>query len=251
MKDKSFCIANWKMYLNNIESINFIKKFIKYDFSLNNNCEIVICPSFTSIPLLVDLIDNNNITLGSQDASNYEKGAFTGEISFTMLEELNCKWSIVGHSERRQLLGESNDMIAEKLKLLYNKSLIKPIFCIGETLDEMQANKTQYILELQIESGITDLNFNSGQDLLIAYEPVWAIGTGVSADIDTIYKNIKIIKDFIKKFDTKNCNIYLLYGGSVNKDNASEFFSLNEINGFLIGSVSTNPQKFYSIFEQF
>jgi triosephosphate isomerase len=105
-----------------------------------------------------------------------------------MLEELNCKWSIVGHSERRQLLGESNDMIAEKLKLLYNKSLIKPIFCIGETLDEMKANKTQYILELQIESGMTDLNFNSGKDLLIAYEPVWAIGTGVSADIDPIKK---------------------------------------------------------------
>jgi triosephosphate isomerase len=157
-----------------------------------------------------------------------------------MLEELNCKWSIVGHSERRQLLGESNDMIAEKLKLLYNKSLIKPIFCIGETLDEMKANKTQYILELQIESGMTDLNFNSGKDLLIAYEPVWAIGTGVSADIDTIYKNINIIKDFIKKFDTKNCNIYLLYGGSVNQDNASEIYSLNEVSGFLIGSISAD-----------
>ena len=128
---------------------------------------------------------------------------------------------------------------------------MKPIFCICETLDEMQANKTQYILESQIESGIANLNFDSGKDLLIAYEPVWAIGSGVSADIETIYKNIKIIKDFIKKFDTKNCNIYLLYGGSVNEDNASEIYSLNEINGFLIGSVSTNPQKFYSIYKQF
>ena len=88
MKDKSFCIGNWKMYLNNIESINFIKKFIKYDFSLNNNCEIIICPSFTSIPLLIDLIDNN-IALGSQDVSSYDKGAYTGEISLNMLEELN------------------------------------------------------------------------------------------------------------------------------------------------------------------
>ena len=95
MYRKRYCIANWKMYLNNIESINFIKKFIKYNFSLNNNCEIVICPSFTSIPLLIDLIDNNNITLGSQDVSSHGKGPFTGEISFTMLEEVNCQKEFV------------------------------------------------------------------------------------------------------------------------------------------------------------
>ena len=250
MNNKSFCIANWKMYLTNIEAINFIKKFTSYDLS-NDNCEIVFCPPFTSMPLLLDLINNKNISLGSQDVSKFEKGAYTGESSINMVEELGCKWTIIGHSERRQIFNESYSDISNKMKLVYNNSSLKPIFCIGETLDEMNSGKTKEIIHNQLNSGMYELDFNNNKDLIIAYEPIWAIGTGVSADVDIIDKNIKIIKDFIKKFNTKNCNIYLLYGGSVTEDNASEIYSLDEVNGFLVGSASTNPENFYSIYKHF
>ena len=250
MIKKSFCIANWKIYLNNIESINFMKKFTKYKF-LNNNCEVVICPSFTSIPLMVDLVKDKRIFMGSQYISIFKKGAYTGDISIDMIEELGCKWTIVGHSERRQFYNETNEIIRNKMKLVYNDSGLSPILCIGESLEEMNSGLTDEIITNQLEISLMDVSFNSKKDLLIAYEPVWAIGTGVSADIEVISKNMKIIKDFIENLNTKKCNIYLLYGGSVNENNASEIFELNEVDGFLIGSASTDPDKFYSIYKQF
>ena len=115
----------------------------------------------------------------------------------------------------------------------------------------MNNGLTEKVITNQLKVSLMDVNFNSNKDLLIAYEPVWAIGTGVSADIEIISKNMKIIKDFIKNFNTKKCNIYLLYGGSVNENNASEIFELNEIDGFLIGSASIDPNKFHSIYKQF
>ena len=250
MSKKSFCIANWKIYLNNIESINFMKKFAEHKF-LNNNCEVVICPSFTSIPLMVDLVKDKRISMGSQDISIFKKGAYTGDISIDMIEELGCKWTIIGHSERRQFHNETNEIIRNKMKLVYNDSGLSPILCIGESLEEMNSGLTDEIITNQLEISLMDVNFNSKKDLLIAYEPVWAIGTGVSADIEVISKNMKIIKDFIENLNTKKCNIYLLYGGSVNENNASEIFELNEVDGFLIGSASTDPDKFYSIYKQF
>ena len=250
MSKKSFCIANWKIYLNNIESINFMKKFTEYKIS-NNNCEVVICPSFTSIPLMVDLVKDKRISMGSQDISIFKKGAYTGDISIDMIEELGCKWAIVGHSERRQFYNETNEIIRNKMKLVYNDSGLSPILCIGESLEEMNSGLTDEIITNQLEISLMDVNFNSKKDILIAYEPVWAIGTGVSADIEVISKNMKIIKDFIENLNTKKCNIYLLYGGSVNENNASEIFELNEVDGFLIGSASTDPDKFYSIYKQF
>ena len=250
MSKKSFCIANWKIYLNNIESINFMKKFTEYKF-LNNNCEVVVCPSFTSIPLMVDLVKDKRISMGSQDISIFKKGAYTGDISIDMIEELGCKWTIIGHSERRQFYNETNEIIRNKMKLVYNDSGLSPILCIGESLEEMNSGLTDEIITNQLEISLMDVNFNSKKDLLIAYEPVWAIGTGISADIEVISKNMKIIKDFIENLNTKKCNIYLLYGGSVNENNASEIFELNEVDGFLIGSASTDPDKFYSIYKQF
>jgi len=250
MNSKCFCIANWKMYLNNIESINFIKKFSKFELN-NDKCKVVICPTYTSIPLLLDLVKNMNISLGSQNISQFQTGPYTGEISTDIIEELGCRWSIIGHSERRQFFNESDLLISEKLKSVYDTSLLTPILCIGETLNEMKDNHTKKVLGNQLDSALSNLVFKNDKDLLIAYEPVWAIGTGISADINVISKNMKIIKDFIKKFDTKNCNIYLLYGGSVTEDNASEISSLNEIDGFLIGSSSIDPVKFYSIYKQF
>ena len=250
MSKKSFCIANWKIYLNNIESINFMKKFTEYKIS-NNNCEVVICPSFTSIPLMVDLVKDKRISMGSQDISIFKKGAYTGDISIDMIEELGCKWAIVGHSERRQFYNETNEIIRNKMKLVYNDSGLSPILCIGESLEEMNSGLTDEIITNQLEISLIDVNFNSKKNILIAYEPVWAIGTGVSADIEVISKNMKIIKDFIENLNTKKCNIYLLYGGSVNENNASEIFELNEVDGFLIGSASTDPDKFYSIYKQF
>ncbi len=248
MKNNTYCIANWKMCLNKRESINYIENFLKFDLSINS-AQIIICPSFPSLDS-ISSIKQNEIEFGTQNISEYDKGAYTGEVSVSMAEELNCQWSIVGHSERRKFFGDSNDIVANKMNQIYNSSL-NPILCIGETLDERQSGLTFNILEKQIDNAFSKVDFSINKNVLIAYEPVWAIGTGISADIEIIEENMNFIKNFIKKFDGKNCNICLLYGGSVDKDNALEIYSLKEVSGFLIGTSSLNPETFYSIYKQF
>jgi triosephosphate isomerase len=246
---KSFCIANWKMNKNLIESNNFLDKLYLKDLSVSKS-NIVICPSFLS---LSDLLDHSksDVAFGAQNICYEEKGSYTGEVSISMLESIKCEWVIVGHSERRQLFSESNTEIAKKMLLVMNSKL-NPILCVGESLEERNADSTKSVLEHQIDSAfskIKDGKFNH-KNILIAYEPVWAIGTGISADIDIIDKNISIIKKIINKYDINNCNIYLLYGGSVNEVNAAEIFKINDMNGFLIGTSSLEVDTFYKIFKQ-
>ena len=249
MSKQSFCIANWKMNKNIKESVDFLNKISKKDLSVSNS-QMIICPSFLSLKLYWSDI-KDYISFGSQNVSSFEKGSFTGEISISMLEEENifCDWVIIGHSERRMIFKETNEDISNKMKLVYNSSL-NPILCIGESLEEKNNDLTSQVLEKQIHLAFSKIDFSIAKDILIAYEPVWAIGTGIAANIDVIEKNMKLIKKMINNINTNNCNIYLLYGGSVNEDNAAEIFSLNDVNGFLIGGASLEVESFYSIYKQ-
>ena len=228
------------------ESADFLNQFKDKDLSVSNS-EIIICPSFIS--LIFGYKANDKISFGAQNVSPLEKGSQTGEISIDMLENINCDWVIVGHSERRELFNETDDDVANKMGLVYN-SVLNPILCIGESLEEKNNNQTAAILENQIKSALSKIDFTIEKDILIAYEPIWAIGTGVAAELNIIEKNMKLIKKIINNISTNNCNIYLLYGGSVNEHNVAEIFSLTDVNGFLIGGASLEVESFYDIYKQ-
>ena len=247
MNKKSFCIANWKMNKNNSESMDFLKDISNRDLSISESI-MIICPSITSLNAMIIENNNNNILFGSQNVSSFIKGSFTGEISISMLENIECEWVIIGHSERRLIINESDELVSDKMKIVY-KSSINPILCIGETYDQKQAGLTENILTKQIHSAFEGISFKN-KDILIAYAPIWAIGTGLAADIKTITNNVKIIKNIINNLNVNNCNIYIMYGGSVNEKNAAEIFNINDINGFLIGTSSLCPSTFYNIYEQ-
>ena len=249
-KKKSFCIANWKMNKNLDESNQFLNDILSKDLTISNS-KLIICPSFLSLESISSSNLKNSIDLGSQNVSYKDKGSLTGEISVSMLENINCNWTIIGHSERRQYFFESNNLIAKKMKLVL-ESTLSPILCIGETLEERNNGLTEEVLHNQIKTAFSEINSNNmlEKDILIAYEPVWAIGTGVSADIETISNNISIIKNIANNYIINNCNIYLLYGGSVNERNATEIFSINYLNGFLIGTSSLDVDTFYNIYKQ-
>mgnify|MGYP003751884015 CR=1 FL=1 len=246
MNKKSFCIGNWKMNKNLDESADFLNQFKSKDLSVSDS-EIIICPSFISLIFGYKTIDK--ISFGAQNVSPLEKGSQTGEISIDMLENINCDWVIIGHSERRELFNETDHDIANKMGLVYTSAL-NPILCIGESLKEKNNNQTAVILENQIKSALSKIDFTIEKDILIAYEPIWAIGTGVAAELNIIEKNMKLIKKIINNITTNNCNIYLLYGGSVNEHNVAEIFSLADVNGFLIGGASLEVGSFYDIYKQ-
>ena len=232
------------MNFNNIDSSNYLKILNKYDMN-DTNIETVICPSFNSMNI-IDKQKNYSYKLGAQNVSSYDKGSYTGEISVNMLENINCNYVIIGHSERRIHFNENNHDIKLKFDLVYNSS-ITPILCIGESLEDRESNIYDKVLDEQINSVLSNYaNFN--KDIIIAYEPVWAIGTGKSASVSTIEKTHSVIKNIIKNYTLNNCNIYILYGGSVNDKNASEIGRISNVDGFLIGTSSLNPEIFYNIY---
>ena len=249
MNKTSFCVANWKMNKDFNESIFYLEKLKKIDLS-ENKSNIIICPSYLDLHELVKYKEKiKGIDFGAQNVFSEPKGSFTGEISVSMLESIGCKWVILGHSERRVVLGETDLDIAKKMKLVY-ESKLNPILCIGESLLEKEQKETSVVLKRQINTAFNSIDFKKNKNILIAYEPVWAIGTGVAASVADITNNIKIIKNIIKNIDTKDCNIYLLYGGSVDGNNASNIFSINEVDGFLIGTASLSIESFYKIYRQ-
>ena len=244
-----YCIANWKMYIHSNQVIKFLNDFKNYNF--NNSCKIIICPNFTDLKIVDKLISkHDNIALGAQDISIFENGAYTGDVSLEMLCKSNCLYSIIGHSERRLYYDENDNIINKKLNIL-NDSPINPIICIGETLNEKKTGNTFSVLKKQFTTIFKDININKSKDYIIAYEPRWAIGTGVAADIETLKSVFEYMKNIIKTIDKNYCNLYLLYGGSVNEINAPEILKISNVDGFLIGSSSVESKTFYNIYNKF
>ncbi len=236
-----YFIANWKMYgsLNSLNSIHKVAKFFK-TFKKNKFIKIVYCPPSTLIRPMSRKLKKTSIEVGAQNCHEQNTyGAFTGSINSMMLKNVGAKYIIIGHSENRQF-GETNKLINLKIKNTL-KSGLKVIFCIGETLQEKRKKITNQVLSKQIKLGLNKIK--NKKNVIIAYEPVWSIGTGLIPNPSELFKTI----NFIKK---KNKRIKVLYGGSVNPKNVHELKSISNIDGYLIGGASQNPKKFIDIIKK-
>jgi len=236
-----YFIANWKMFgvLNTLNSLHKVIKFLKI-FKKNKLVKIIYCPPNTLIRPMSKKLKNTKIEVGAQNCHEQDKyGAFTGSVNTSMLKSVGAKYVIVGHSERR-MAGETNKLINLKVKSVL-KSGIKVILCIGESLQEKKKKITKQVLNKQIRLGLK--NIKSKKNIIIAYEPVWSIGTGLIPKSYELFETIS----FIKK---KMRNNKILYGGSVNPKNVYQFKSINNIDGFLIGGASQNPNKFIDIIKK-
>ncbi len=232
-KYSSIFIANWKLNGN----YSFLEDYYQKLNVNSDNCIIICSPSI----YLKSLKGNNkNLFCGAQDVSSYKEGAYTGELSASMLSDNNIDFCLVGHSERRQYFTETNDNVSIKSLNLIEENIV-PVICIGETLEQKEKKLTEEILSTQIKDSIP--KSANHQNALIAYEPVWAIGTGLTPTLDEINQ----VHDLIKNFDTKFRNFKVLYGGSVKSSNSKEITRLSHVDGCLIGGASLKVDEFNTI----
>lgn len=239
--------GNWKMFTDPA-SAGMLADELREKFASFTAADVVICPPFTSIQAVADSLKDSNIEIGGQNIHWEIEGAFTGEISAAMLVSAGCKWVIIGHSERRTYFSETNERVLSKLRSALAAGL-KPIVCIGETLDQREADITEKTVEAQLYSGLGDINGIGS--LTIAYEPVWAIGTGKNAtpkQAEDVHRFIrKLIAD---KWGAKAAeSIRILYGGSVKPENAASLWREENIDGFLVGGASLKADSFLRIAE--
>jgi triosephosphate isomerase len=239
--------GNWKMNTTVAEAIELVGK-MRFGLDRIDNVEKVICPPFISLDALKTRLEGSTIKLGAQDVHYEEKGAFTGEISPLMVADL-CDYVIVGHSERRQYFNETIEIVDKKVKAAVKVGL-KPILCIGESPEENKAGKTEDVLTKQLSSPSARLYYLGG--MVIAYEPIWAIGTGQPATGEQANKTIGFIRRHIAEEQGKNIaqEVRILYGGSVTAGNIAEFVKQPEIDGALVGGASLKASEFLSIVKQ-
>jgi triosephosphate isomerase len=241
--------GNWKMNTLPDEAENLAKNILSGLKDQRISTEVVVCPPYTNLQNVLAIVKGSKIKLGAQNCFYELKGAFTGEISIPMLKYFNVDYIIIGHSERRTYFGESDELINKKAKAILENN-IKPIICIGETLSERQQGRTFEILFNQIDKCLRDLNSDDFKNLIIAYEPVWAIGTGISATKEQIEEAHNKIKEYIGNlFSVSNDDIVLQYGGSVTAENSNEILSIENVNGALIGGASLKSEIFLKIIE--
>jgi triosephosphate isomerase len=244
---KPIIIGNWKMQLKFSEASKLITDLRDSLFAFKSNVEIAVCPSHPHL-FEVSKVKPDYIKLGAQDMYFEDKGAFTGAVSGVQLKELGCSYVILGHSERRHIFGEKNGEINKKIKAAFKNDLI-PVVCVGEKEEERRKEKTEKIIKTQLESAIEDLSEEQIKKTIVAYEPVWAIGTGVAAKGEDALNVATLIKNIISSQFTKDIaeEVRVLYGGSVTPENAEEFVSLKEIDGVLGGGVSLKAEEFVKV----
>lgn len=243
MQTKLF-VANWKMHKTVKEALNFLNDFIPAVEKIKDR-EIGIAPTFICLESVGKAIKNTNIKLCAQNVFYEKKGAYTGEISPVMLKDLNVEYVIIGHSERRKYFNETDEIVNRKIKSCIEEYL-KVIFCIGETLEERQSNKTFDVLKRQIEKGVEDII--NPDYIVIAYEPVWAIGTGIVATESQIEEAHGFIKERLKNLYGERAQaIRILYGGSVSPENIYSIMNTENVDGVLVGGASLDPVKFSKI----
>ena len=213
-----------------------------------DNLDIVLCPVFTALSSVSEVIADSNIQLGAQDVYWQEQGAFTGEISPLMLKDAGCKFVIIGHSERRQHFSETNETVNKKIKAAIKAGLI-PIVCVGETLIQREENKTLEVIKEQIQQGFKDISPEEAKDLVVAYEPIWAIGTGRNATAAQAEEVQKYIRNLLAKMYNDGIaeGIRIQYGGSVKPENIAELIRQPDIDGALVGGASLNIDSFSQI----
>ncbi len=212
------------------------------------NVDIIICPAYTLLAYLADDLEESNIALGAQDVNWQEEGAFTGEVSAPMLKDAGCQYVIIGHSERRQFFGETNETVNKKIKAVLKHELI-PIICVGENLQERESNNTFKVITNHIEGGLVDISAEDMLKTVIAYEPVWAIGTGKTATGEQAQEVHKFIRDLLRKMygEEVASSVRIQYGGSVKPENIVELMGKPDVDGALVGGASLKVESFSSI----
>lgn len=247
IKRKPSVAGNWKMNNTPSESAELAKELIKRLANIKG-ADVVLCPPFTSLATVGGIISGTNIGLGAQNMHWEKSGAFTGEISAGMLRDLYCHYVIIGHSERRTLFGETDETVNRKAKAALANNL-HPIVCLGETIEQRKAGKTEEIIKKQFQAGFKDLDAAAFSNLIIAYEPIWAIGTGMTATPQQAQEAHQFIRRLIQnQTDEKtSMSVRILYGGSVKSDNAAEIFRQPDIDGGLIGGASLDADSFAAI----
>ena len=245
---KKIIAANWKMNMTVSEAESFLEDF-RLEIEDVTSVETVIAPPFTVLPKLSELLGGSQkIRLGAQNFYHEKSGAYTGEISATMLRELFVKYVIIGHSERRQIFGETDALINKKV-LAAHASELKPILCVGETLEEREAGKEKEVLETQLRGGLANVTAEQLLETVIAYEPVWAIGTGktaTSAQAQECHAHVRAVLAGLSDQATAD-KVRIQYGGSVKPSNAKELLTQPDIDGALVGGASLEPRSFAEI----
>ena len=244
---KKIIAGNWKMNNDLNESQNLVSGIIS-GLGNDDKCEVIVCPPFTSLTDVNSLIKDTQVKLGAQNMFYEDSGAYTGEISASMLKSVGCEFVILGHSERRTIFNETDEIINKKIKKAI-KGELKVIFCIGETLSQREDGTTYDIIRLQVIKGLQDVPEQDIKNIIIAYEPIWAIGTGKTATPEQAQEVHSFIRNLIQDIYTKESaeGLIIQYGGSVKPDNAATLLSQSDIDGALVGGACLEADSFLSI----
>ena len=239
--------GNWKMYKTTAEAKAFAEEFSK--LYKDTDVRAAICAPFTQLVALKEAFAGTNVKLGAQNVHFEDEGAFTGEISVEMLKEIGVDYCIIGHSERREYFAETDETVNLKLKKLFSSSEIIPILCVGENLSEREAGNAFDVVEGQLKADLEGIDKADVSKLVIAYEPIWAIGTGKTATPEQAGEMCAQIRNIVEKlYDEDTCDsVIIQYGGSVKPENASEIMNMDEIDGALVGGASLDASKFIKI----
>ncbi len=238
--------GNWKMNMLPNEAMQFIETLAPLVKNTEN--EVILCVPYTDLFYSLLTVQGTNIKIGAQNMHFEESGAYTGEVSGKMLKSIGVEYVIIGHSERRQYFNETDETVNKKVKAAFANGL-KPIVCVGETLEQREAGQTVEIITSQIEKALKDLTAEQAENTIIAYEPIWAIGTGKTATAEQANETIKSIRDKICQMygQMVSNRVIIQYGGSVKSTNAKEIFEMSDIDGGLIGGSSLKPEEFSKI----
>lgn len=246
---KKLIAGNWKMNKTSSEAADLVSGIVS-EVGKDNDVDVVVCPPFTSIESVGQALDGSSVKLGAQNMHPQHNGAYTGEISAEMLRSIFARYVILGHSERRAYFGETDAFINQKV-LAALKAELKPILCVGETLEEREAESTLAVVQTQLEGGLTDVDAKQATEVVIAYEPVWAIGTGKVATTAQAQEVHAFIRELLgKRFGAAVGNkIRILYGGSMKPANAPELLAQADIDGGLIGGAALEARSFIQLVE--
>ena len=239
--------GNWKMYKTGPESIETARELAQLCSDVQD-VEVMIAPTFLSLPLVAASIEGSNVKIGAQNLYFENQGAFTGEVSADMIKAAGAQYVLVGHSERRLYFGETDSSVCKKIKSAITSGL-KPVLCIGESETQREEEKTFSILDKQVSDGLKGLGLDELAHLVLAYEPVWAIGTGKTASVDQVSQVHQYLRSLLEKLFSKDFSnqTRILYGGSVNPENAKDLMGIEDVDGALVGGASLDANKFINI----
>jgi len=249
---KPFIAGNWKMNTDSLTSVSLVREVADGVSEIaGESVDVAILPPFVYMCYVVGALSTSRIAVGAQDVYFEQKGAYTGEISAAMLKDVGCAYALCGHSERRHILKETDEIVNKKVAAAISGGLL-PILCVGELLDERKSNKTAEVVKRHVEKGLAGLSEEKAAAVTIAYEPVWAIGTGLNATPDQAQEVHHMIRHLLAKMYNKKLadEMRILYGGSVKADNAKSLMSQEDVDGLLVGGASLKAEEFISIIKQ-